>query len=731
MPFSTKKREVGNGQKRVYTEDELNAAVSDIRSGKIGTRRAAALYGIPRSTLRNKMCRMDLAESKSCSSPLPATGTMSNGRVASPAARQRVGDMLQSGTEYSTEDRPEDWSKEPEQKDQETKGGVTKMRHKHDLSAGIDRPFGMPPLFYNSQYMLECERAFRSANPYVYDMKLPYLQDLIWRYAQERIDSTSTATAGLPTLQELKDYASHSRASNTDVLALDLQIPTLPSSPEYYLKGLNNSSPLRGSEAQDADHPLISPSVAQGNNTVPPANSSHIDNTLKDILTKSISEKMIKGRFNQAQPASGDQCKTTELDHHHHASLPPPSTSQPVFPGSNPYDSFYMMPNGYCSSSNGHSMATTPSSGLYDQPPPHKKQILSVKPMSHKGHQNKLDLAKLPKNGMNTVTASNSGVINGEDQKPLKKTRPKRGQYRKYNHELLMEAVRAVQRGEMSVHRAGSYYGVPHSTLEYKVKERHLLRQKKPREPRKKTLVNGIVPVESPSVSASSSPVKTSSVPDVSPDALPTSTEATSVRDSFQQSSGNTAGKSRNNSIRSLDQDGEAECRKSGTSSSNSMFSERNGDGEPAISKYFAGGDLGSDQLQHATQSLQASLLLGSLGANGALPNLPLANSPFPLAFGWQNPLLNGNLPFPLPDAALAASLYGAGNLAINTSASELLKKLQQKVQAETSGESNNKGTSEKESVKTSSITADEKDKQKKELSDRDLNSMLEVAEKS
>lgn len=42
-----------------------------------------------------------------------------------------------------------------------------------------------------------------------------------------------------------------------------------------------------------------------------------------------------------------------------------------------------------------------------------------------------------------------------------------------------MEAVRAVQRGEMSVHRAGSYYGVPHSTLEYKVKERHLMRPRK------------------------------------------------------------------------------------------------------------------------------------------------------------------------------------------------------------------------------------------------------------
>lgn len=35
-----------------------------------------------------------------------------------------------------------------------------------------------------------------------------------------------------------------------------------------------------------------------------------------------------------------------------------------------------------------------------------------------------------------------------------------------------------MRRGEMSVHRAGSFYGVPHSTLEYKVKERNLTRTK-------------------------------------------------------------------------------------------------------------------------------------------------------------------------------------------------------------------------------------------------------------
>nr|KAG5690049.1 hypothetical protein BaRGS_009856 [Batillaria attramentaria] len=75
-------------------------------------------------------------------------------------------------------------------------------------------------------------------------------------------------------------------------------------------------------------------------------------------------------------------------------------------------------------------------------------------------------------------TSSSKGGNDGANKE--KKTRPKRGQYRKYNSQLLIEAVRAVQRGEMSVHRAGSYFGVPHSTLEYKVKERHLLRQKKP-----------------------------------------------------------------------------------------------------------------------------------------------------------------------------------------------------------------------------------------------------------
>lgn len=44
--------------RRTYTEDELQAALRDIQSGKLGTRRAAVIYGIPRSTLRNKVYKL-------------------------------------------------------------------------------------------------------------------------------------------------------------------------------------------------------------------------------------------------------------------------------------------------------------------------------------------------------------------------------------------------------------------------------------------------------------------------------------------------------------------------------------------------------------------------------------------------------------------------------------------------------------------------------------------------
>lgn len=59
----------------------------------------------------------------------------------------------------------------------------------------------------------------------------------------------------------------------------------------------------------------------------------------------------------------------------------------------------------------------------------------------------------------------------------LKQKRAKRGQYRKYESDQLERAVEVVLSGLMSVHKAGLCFGVPHSTLEYKVKEKTVLNE--------------------------------------------------------------------------------------------------------------------------------------------------------------------------------------------------------------------------------------------------------------
>lgn len=97
-----------------------------------------------------------------------------------------------------------------------------------------------------------------------------------------------------------------------------------------------------------------------------------------------------------------------------------------------------------------------------------------------------VSVIKTPPDNQRYAAPGNSKATTNNNGQPAtggKGTRPKRGKYRNYDRDSLVEAVKAVQRGEMSVHRAGSYYGVPHSTLEYKVKERHLMRPRK-REPK-------------------------------------------------------------------------------------------------------------------------------------------------------------------------------------------------------------------------------------------------------
>ncbi|VDO07689.1 unnamed protein product [Rodentolepis nana] len=52
-------KKVPSPRRRPYTASELASAVRAICSGQLGTRRAASVYGIPRSTLRNKICKLN------------------------------------------------------------------------------------------------------------------------------------------------------------------------------------------------------------------------------------------------------------------------------------------------------------------------------------------------------------------------------------------------------------------------------------------------------------------------------------------------------------------------------------------------------------------------------------------------------------------------------------------------------------------------------------------------
>ncbi|XP_016145040.1 ligand-dependent nuclear receptor corepressor-like protein [Sinocyclocheilus grahami] len=88
---------------------------------------------------------------------------------------------------------------------------------------------------------------------------------------------------------------------------------------------------------------------------------------------------------------------------------------------------------------------------------------------SHSGLESRLLQGDLPPLCLNVKNGSVTGsMLDCGDKQPRKK----RGRYRQYDHDILEEAIAMVMSGKMSVSKAQSVYGIPHSTLEYKVKER-------------------------------------------------------------------------------------------------------------------------------------------------------------------------------------------------------------------------------------------------------------------
>ncbi|XP_071089466.1 mushroom body large-type Kenyon cell-specific protein 1-like isoform X1 [Haliotis cracherodii] len=406
LQASKHKKDCTVNGKKSYTDDELTAAVHDIRSGKLGTRRAAMLYGIPRSTLRNKIFKL---ESEDALQPDMEQEDSSSAEdlLSLEGHSMKLADLMQaSAFTYTLPPLPfalpfrKDF--DLEEQEEEFVRRVELLRRKHNLDGSHDNL-----------------RTPAHAN----ELKMPLLVDLIRRMVEQRLAMERQSAS--VTIKAEPDVC----VENSLIDGLTMKNPFLPSS----LPSTATCLGMTAASLADIRIPSYKPvNGTKDNHTLPDKpmakvyESSTIGETLKNIIVRSINEKI---RFRETREDSSGTAT--------------------------PEDLYKVSPDDMSSH------ASTPITLA----PPHAYTTSHSSPSPPKRHKKDSDKDK-------SFLSSST----------LKKTRPKRGQYRKYNSQLLMEAVRAVQRGEMSVHRAGSYFGVPHSTLEYKVKERHLLRQKKPRE---------------------------------------------------------------------------------------------------------------------------------------------------------------------------------------------------------------------------------------------------------
>ncbi|XP_068251017.1 mushroom body large-type Kenyon cell-specific protein 1 isoform X2 [Palaemon carinicauda] len=397
MP-SNRGRRRGDMSKRSYTEEELQAALRDIQSGKLGTRRAAVIYGIPRSTLRNKVYKLAMERER-------------NKKLAEQAAPPVLQDTKQfppyqngvigAGTGQLNNDNPgDDTDASPDSfrallkskmaeklKELDRKGICGEDNEKVAESALKYLMENIPKLALNKDNKEISTEILSSISFY------PQLSDFIKRVVEERYN------------EELQRSKSRLNGS-VDIHAVngfndencDLTVPSY--SPSC------NGQPKGDSESLTRD----------SSNSSQPLISSLQNSNLKEMIAQMIGQKLgcelPLGKEEKSGSSSAEKNQPLSLP------FSVPRESQTKF----------------CSEK--------------------REQVQSSK-----------------KNSAPSPTSAGG-----------KGSRPKRGKYRNYDRDNLLKAVQAVQSGEMSVHRAGSFYGVPHSTLEYKVKERHLTRGKNRKE---------------------------------------------------------------------------------------------------------------------------------------------------------------------------------------------------------------------------------------------------------
>ncbi|CRL07492.1 CLUMA_CG020457, isoform B [Clunio marinus] len=460
--------------RRSYTEEELNNALQDILSGKLGTRRAAVLYGIPRSTLRNKVYKLAIEQKRELLANNPPIAVLegddddkdSEQEEDKVVNKQNSNDQLQAylklfenSQQMKVEPKSNAWSMDPN----------TLLQSLLLANASGLGGLGGFPSFFQSSSKEELPEFLRKLLTQPKEMKAN---------ENDKNDNITNASNGIASpidrlsmlnlFQQQYNHKANSSATpdmdmeGSDDSTINSSILKVPSVKSLFGPGALSSSSSSSAQNKNGDvshsTPSTSPQIASVLSTSPhmqPSSGLQQSSSMASHLGLRSPPNLNRQRSESSSPPSAKfnlhdvirqsiskNFQSNLMEDHKHST---PLMIDPMDPFQNKRPSISVIKN----------LGGTDISRFGSNP-----NITQLTPQQ--------------------LSPNNTGTGG-------KGTRPKRGKYRNYDRDSLVEAVKAVQRGEMSVHRAGSYYGVPHSTLEYKVKERHLMRPRK-REPKPQPL---------------------------------------------------------------------------------------------------------------------------------------------------------------------------------------------------------------------------------------------------
>lgn len=524
--------------RRTYTEEELQAALRDIQSGKLGTRRAAVIYGIPRSTLRNKVYKLALEKERDNSSMIiPNISLIDERRTAEAEVdppsddKEELEDIRENDPEEEEDETEKEMSANEDEKEPPsvkptfTAEDLYRISKTNPLveSESIKALILENSKFFATQPTLKQEKDSMSTtsnntNTSTTTTPSPLTRPLystfppgaaeIWgnldpasiapylNHLRDKLNISTLLAAQYPTNPYFSQQPnSHESPTEIPPFAPKFSVPLFPEIMQRIIADVTSEEQQRKYEMQNCSTAKSTPTESSTFSS-PPVEVNHDDSTrtspnilhrlpfLKPLYTKNGSTESNVLNYNHTDSRISDSSEKSTT------SSPPPASTNRSESSSPP--------------SVNHKINVTLREAIvktigqkFQQP----QEMSSPLPHIPGGSGNHESLARLAfPMTVNSVGGLKGHGMQPDDRKlcnpnkvPLtssgsssgggKGTRPKRGKYRNYDRDSLIEAVRAVQRGEMSVHRAGSHFGVPHSTLEYKVKERHLMRPRK-REPK-------------------------------------------------------------------------------------------------------------------------------------------------------------------------------------------------------------------------------------------------------